>query len=173
MTPNTQTKAQVAEGPPHAMRADFINPFINATIGVISTMASIRPEVGRPRLKPDTPSASDVTGIIGLVGEGVEGTMCIGFSKSCILKIASNMIGEEFTEMNRDIEDAVGELTNMISGASRAELETTGYSFQMAIPSVISGQGHSVSTKTRSPVIQIPFSTEFGAFYVEACLSKK
>lgn len=153
-----------------AMRADFINPFISATIRVLSTMAAIEPRPQRPRLKSDQRTLSDVTGIIGLLGEGVEGTMSLSFTESCILRVVSNMLGEEIVDLNHEIEDAVGELTNMISGASRAELETRGYSFRMAIPSVITQRGHSVAVITRSPIIQIPFDTDFGSFCVEACL---
>jgi chemotaxis protein CheX len=58
----------------------------------------------------------------------------------------------------------------MISGAARAELETKGYSFRMAIPSVITRRGHSVAVITRFPIVQIPFETDYGPFYVEACL---
>ncbi len=155
-----------------AMRADFINPFITSTIRVISTMANIHPSAGRPRVKQDHRTYADVTGIIGLLGEGVEGTMAISFADAPILRIVSNMLGEEIVDLNQDIEDAVGELTNMISGASRAELETKGYSFRMAIPSVITRKGHSIAVITRFPIVQIPFETDFGPFYVEACLSQ-
>jgi len=154
-----------------AMRADFINPFITATVRVIATMAGIEPVAQRPRIKADHRSYSDVTGLIGLIGEGVEGTMAISFHESCILRIVSNMLGEEVTDLNHEIEDAVGELTNMISGAARADLETKGYSFQMAIPSVITSKGHSIMVVTRLPIVQIPFETPNGAFYVEACLN--
>jgi len=166
---NTATSTLTPKPQP-AMRADFINPFITATVRVISTMANINPVAARPRIKHDARTFADVTGVIGLLGEGVEGTMAISFVEPCILRIVSNMLGEEIMDLNQDIEDAVGELTNMISGASRAELETKGYSFRMAIPSVISRKGHSISMVTRSPVIQIPFETEFGPFFVEACL---
>ncbi|MCK6571269.1 chemotaxis protein CheX [Myxococcota bacterium] len=167
-TATPQSDAARAQFP--AMRADFINPFITSTVRVIATMASIQPQPGRPRIKPDLRTYADVTGIIGLLGEGVEGTMAISFAEACILRVVSNMLGEEITDLNNEIEDAVGELTNMISGAARAELETKGYSFRMAIPSVITRRGHSIAVITRFPIVQIPFETDYGPFYVEACL---
>jgi chemotaxis protein CheX len=164
----SQTEAAKSQFP--AMRADFINPFITSTVRVIATMAAIQPVPGRPRIKTDSRTYADVTGIIGLLGEGVEGTMAISFAESCILRVVSNMLGEEITDLNNEIEDAVGELTNMISGAARAELETKSYSFRMAIPSVITRRGHSIAVITRFPIVQIPFETDYGPFYVEACL---
>ena len=46
------------------------------------------------------------------------------------------MLGEEIQSLDGDIQDAVGEITNMISGGARAELEKMGYSLAMAIPSL-------------------------------------
>lgn len=170
MQPTAQATTESSKTSFPAMRADFINPFITSTVRVIATMAAIQPLPGRPRIKSDQRSYADVTGIIGLLGEGVEGTMAISFAEGCILRVVSNMLGEEITDLNNEIEDAVGELTNMISGAARAELEIRGYSFRMAIPSVITRRGHSVAVITRFPIVQIPFETDYGAFYVEACL---
>lgn len=46
-------------------------------------------------------------------------------------------------------------------------------SFEMAIPSVVSGQKHRVDHLTDSPVILIPFETEAGPFFIEACLKER
>jgi chemotaxis protein CheX len=153
------------------MRADFINPFITSTIRVISTMSSLQPVAQRPRLKQDLRVYADVTGLIGLMGEGVEGTLAISFEAPCILRVVSNMLGAEVKTLNHQIEDAVGELTNMISGAARADLEARGYSFRLAVPSVITRTGQRFATTLRSPVVQVPFQTDFGALFVEAGLN--
>jgi chemotaxis protein CheX len=154
-----------------AMRADFINPFITSTVRVVSAMSGIQPVAQRPRLKQDLRVYADVTGLIGLMGEGVEGTLAISFEAPCILRVVSNMLGAEVNALNHEIEDAVGELTNTISGAARADLESRGYSFRLAVPSVITRTGQKFTTTLRSPVVQVPFQTDFGAFFVEAGLN--
>ena len=45
--------------------------------------------------------------------------MSVTFSKECAQAVVNHMIGENFTEMNAEVADAVGELTNMISGDAR------------------------------------------------------
>ena len=80
------------------------------------------------------------------------------------------MFGEEITEMNSEIADAVGEITNMISGQARQELEENGRSFHAAIPSVITGKGHEIKTNTKGPKVAIPFDTAAGSFTIEVCL---
>jgi len=151
------------------MDANLINPFINATTNVLSTMAFVQCKVGKPYLKKDDKAKGDVTGVIGLTGDS-NGTIAVTFDQGSILKIVSNMFGEEMTELNHEVADAVGELVNMISGQARRELEELGRLFHAAIPTVISGRGHCVTHYTDGPKIAIPFTTEGGSFIMEVCL---
>lgn len=151
------------------MDANLINPFINATTNVLGTMAQVVCKVGKPYLKKDDKAKGDVTGVIGITGDS-NGTIAVTFDQGSILKIVSNMFGEEMTELNHEIADAVGELVNMISGQARRELEEIGRLFHAAIPTVISGKGHCVTHYTDGPKIAIPFTTEDGVFTIEVCL---
>lgn len=100
------------------MKAEFINPFLDATVSVLKTMASLEVIPGKPFIKKESSASGDVSGIVGITGEA-EGSLCITFSRGCILHAISRMLGEEQKEINDDVKDAVGELTNMISGDSR------------------------------------------------------
>jgi chemotaxis protein CheX len=151
------------------MDVKFINPFINATLNVLETMAFVKSEAGKPYLKKDDVARGDVSGVIGITGE-TNGTIYVTFDESCILKIVSNMFGEKMTEINNEITDAVGELTNMISGQARKELEEIGQVFHGAIPSVITGKNHKLIPMTKGPKIAIPFKTDSGNFTVEVAL---
>lgn len=150
------------------MDAKIINPFIKATVNVLETMAFVKSEAGKPLLKKDNVAYGDVSGIVGFTGEA-NGTVSVTFDELCILKIVSNMFGEEMTEINNEIADAVGELTNMISGQARKELEEIGKVFHGAIPSVITGKNHTLETMTKGLKIAIPFKTKFGSFTIEIC----
>lgn len=151
-----------------SMKAEFINPFLESTILVLKTMAFVEPTPGKPYIKKGGAASGDVSGIVGITGH-TEGSMCLSFSKSCILHIISQMFGEEKKEVNDDVKDAVGELTNMISGDSRKRLQEAGYTFQGSIPSVISGPGHEIKHITKGPILSIPFATPGGKFVVEVC----
>ena len=127
------------------MDASLINPFINATINVLETMAFIKCKAEKPYLKKDDVAKGDVTGVIGITGES-NGTIAVTFEEVTILKIVSNMFGEEMKELNSEVADAVGELTNMISGQARRELEENGKVFEAAIPSVVCREKSSDNT---------------------------
>ncbi|RPJ82671.1 MAG: chemotaxis protein CheX [Deltaproteobacteria bacterium] len=151
------------------MDASLINPFINATINVLQTMAFIKCKAEKPYLKKDDVAKGDVTGVIGITGES-NGTIAVTFEEETILKIVSNMFGEEMKQLNSEVADAVGELTNMISGQARRELEENGKVFEAAIPSVVSGKNHQITHYTDGPKIAIPFITDGGRFTIEVCL---
>ena len=148
------------------MQVEFINPFLSATLEVLKTMAFMEARPNPPVLKKNGDSHGDVSGIIGITGP-VKGSLSLSFSRACILKIVANMLGEEFPEINSEIKDAVGELTNMISGAARQKLADLGYTFQSSLPTVVSGPHHQIEHQCDAPTIAIPFDTPAGSFMVE------
>jgi chemotaxis protein CheX len=151
------------------MDVRFINPFLEGTMSVLRTMAFIEPRPGKPFLKKNNMAQGDISGIIGLTGD-VKGSLALSFSERCIMKIVSNMLGEEISSMNGDIKDAVGEITNMVSGVARKKLEELDLSISAAIPTVVSGKNHSILHVLGGPSIIIPFETDHGPFVVDVCL---
>ncbi len=153
------------------MDVKLVNPFINATINVLETMAFVKVTAGRPYVKQDNTAVGDVTGVLGLTGVA-HGTIAVTFEEKCILTVVSNMFGEEMESLNEDIADAVGELTNMISGQARRELDEIGKVFKAAIPSVITGKNHTIRHYSDGPKIAIPFETDGGKFTIEVCFDR-
>ena len=153
------------------MDVTLINPFINATINVLETMAFVTVTPGKPYAKRDNMAVGDVTGVLGLTGVA-NGTIAVTFEEKCILTVVSNMFGEDMEILNDDIADAVGELTNMISGQARKELDDVGKVFKAAIPSVITGRNHTIRHYTDGPKIAIPFKTDGGNFTIEVCFER-
>jgi len=148
------------------MDVKYINPFIKATIHVLNTAGRTEVSAGKPYLKKDKFARGDVSAIIGLTGD-VGGTISVSFTEKCILSIVTAMFCEEVTTLNQEIGDAVGEISNMISGQARQVLEGMNLNLQAAIPSVIMGKGHEITHITQQPVIAIPFETAGGGFTLE------
>lgn len=151
------------------MDVEYINPFLNGALEVLKTMASFQPLPGKPYVKKDDLAHGDVSGIIGITGDAV-GSLAISFSEMCICNIVGRMLGETFNSINNEVLDAVGELTNMISGVSRTQLEKRGMSVFAAIPSVVFGANHTITHILKSPSIVIPFTSPNGPFFVDVCI---
>jgi chemotaxis protein CheX len=147
------------------MNVVYINAFIEGTINVLKVMASIDATPVKPYLKQDITARGDFSGLITFSGS-VTGSLALSFSESCISKIISNMLGEE-PETSSMVENAAGELTNMISGDARKRLQSHGLLIHADIPTVLSGKNHLIKHVLDGPSIVIPFETDFGAFVAD------
>lgn len=151
------------------MDVTLINPFIEATLHVLSSLAFTEARAGKPYLKNDSLAQGDVSGIVGLTGE-TSGTLSVSFSEQSILAIVSSMFGEPVNKIDEEVKDAVGEILNIVSGQARQKLEMKGRILKGAIPTVITGKNHTISHITKHPIIAIPFDTDNGTFTIEVCL---
>ena len=143
------------------MDVKYINPFLSATVNVLKTMAFVDVHPDKPFLKKDQVATGDVSGIIGLTGEAT-GSLSVTFNFNLIQKIMANMLGEEVEEVTNDVRDAVGELTNMISGDARRMLQQEGLQLSAAIPTIVAGKNHTIKHVVSGPVIVIPFQADSG-----------
>ena len=155
------------------MDVEFINPFVSSTVNVLRTMAATELKVGKIASKDGKLTEGVITGIIGMASEQISGNMILSFDKLSILGIVKRLLMEDFTEVNSDVVDAVGELTNMICGGAKGELNKKGYVFDMATPVVILGERIEIKQLTDAPTLVIPFYTQDGKFVVEANLARR
>ena len=154
------------------LEAKIINPFLEAAANVLQTMAMIQATPGKPFIKKDGTALGEVTGIIGITGDHT-GSLSISFSKSCIASVVTNLFGTTVTEVNDEVCDAVGELTNMISGDARRRLEAQEVMLQGGTPTIVSGRDHSVTHIHDGPYLAVPFETPSGQFTVEIAFNKE
>lgn len=151
---------------------EFVNPFLTATLHVLKVQAQVEATAGKIYLKkPEDKFVGDISGIIGIVSESFNGSVIISFPAQTFLKVMGGMLGEVYTELNQDIMDGAGEITNMIFGQAKIVLNEKGYGIKTALPSVVTGKDHSLSTSTKGPVVVVPFESSAGNFFVEICLS--
>ncbi len=146
----------------------YITPFLAAILEVLSIMANTTARAGSPSKRDSQPADGEISAVIDMTG-GTNGSISITFSEECIVQLVNKMLAETYTTMNDQINDAAGELANMIAGSARKKLEASGFKFTAGIPRCIMGIGHTIDHSVKGPVIVIPFKTEVGLFYVEAC----
>lgn len=147
------------------MNVAFINPFIESTLRSLEMMAGIKAEKAGLELREDLITTYDISSIIGLTGE-TSGSIIISVPAKLACRIASNMLMEEVTSLNQSVEDAIGEIGNIVVGDARRSLIQDGHQLNISVPTVVVGAGHKISRSSSVPCIGIPFSTEFGDFEV-------
>jgi chemotaxis protein CheX len=121
-------------------------------------MLNIDMTMDKPLLKNDKTTSGDVTGVMGLTGEGdKKGMMCISFSRSGALFAYKTLMGEDRSDMGPEVVDAIGELTNIISGQARKEIENAGVTLKASIPTVVVGKEVELHFMCKLPIISLPF----------------
>jgi chemotaxis protein CheX len=128
-------------------------------------MMELTPE--KPKLKQGEVAKGDVSGLIGMVSEQAKGSLSITFEGSLAIATMKNMVGEGPDEINEEITDLVGEITNMVTGGAKRMLSEKGFEFDMATPMVVSGKNHTINHKAEGPIVIIPLSSEHGKAFIE------
>ena len=131
-------------------------------VGITSSSA----EIGRGMVS----LVGDVSGVIALVQDGLEGTMTLCLTFETVRDILPRIVGSSISVTPEMTMDAVGEITNMIFGQVKTELNGRGYGLKLGIPSVVTGRGHFVSQFHRGSYMIIPFYLEGQLFQVHVAL---
>ncbi len=147
---------------------NFLNPFVEATINTLTIQCSFECVAGKPEVKTDEFShLIDIAGVIGITSEGFTGSISICFTEKIFLTLMTNMLGEECTEINKDMEDGAGELLNIIFGQAKTTLNQLGYSLEKALPTIVRGRELKVKHMTPYSTFILPFESSLGSFYME------
>lgn len=154
------------------MNVEFINPFLSSISNVLATMAMIEPKTGKPAIQCDPLPPAEITGIIRMNSPQTSGVLAISFSQPLIHEVTKRMLGDDAETADETLKDLVGEITNMVCGNAKAVLDQKGYDFDMAIPQVVIGRDKNATFPVGCKVIVVPFSTEFGDFFVEIGFEK-
>ena len=152
--------------------ADLAGYVINATKEVFSTMVMLTLDDSYPLKEPVTSFNCSVTGMVGLAGT-YTGILSIHCPQPFAMRITSNMLGMEVEEVGEDVNDALGEIANMLGGFVKQILSKGGLDINLSIPTVIAGEAYTVNSMSDSDCVIIPFVNEGDRFLVGLKLRKE
>jgi chemotaxis protein CheX len=155
----------------HLQEVDMARYIIEATKDVFSTMMVMEVEDHYPMQEPVNEFHCSITGMVGLAGS-YTGILSIHCPQPLALKITSNMLGMEVEEVGEDVNDALGEIANMLGGHVKQVLSKGGSDLNLSIPTVISGETYTISSVNDDTVI-IPFQFEDEKFLVGLTIRKE
>jgi chemotaxis protein CheX len=156
----------------HVTEEEMATHVINATIEVFSTMVMMDVEDCFPLAEPVTRFQCSITGMVGLVGT-YSGVMSIHCPQPLALQITANMLGMEPEEATEDINDALGEIANMLGGHVKMVLSKGGMDINISIPTVISGEEYTINSMAESDCVVVPFNVGEQRFLVSLKLKKE
>jgi chemotaxis protein CheX len=149
------------------MNVSYINPFITATTNVFKTVLDCEIERQQLSLKESCAPSFEVSGVIGLSGKAT-GAVVLSVSLPVAFRLVEAMLDLRVHEINSDVVDAVGELTNMIAGGAKTGLSH--YELSLGLPKVFTGRLRSIDFQAKSRPLCILFDSPWGAMAVEVAL---
>lgn len=147
-----------------AATAEFLNPVLAATKQTFEMMLDCVPQRTGLVVKENLVPKYEVSATIGITGRAV-GTLVVSLSRRTALAVLERLTGSVATEIDHEVCDAVGELTNMIAGSAKAKLAALDLS--ISIPNMISGSDHQVHYPANVMPLCVTFDSEIGEFCVE------
>lgn len=148
-------------------------PFSESLQRTIASMANIELKPGEIVKHAAQLAAGEVTGFISLVGERYSGSLALSFEGPLAMRMASNMLAEEFTTVDDVVSDTIGEITNIVLGVSKAPLAEHGFRFEMSQPVVIRGRGVEIHHVSAADTVIQTFQSTEGNCWMEFSFSTK
>lgn len=152
------------------MKVEFVNPFASAVLMVFQKEFGMNVMRDSLALQQGPLTGADVNTIIGVTGQ-LEGQVIYTFDERVALRIASALMGEPLEELGELAKSAVAELGNIITGNAAIGLSENGFNCILTPPTLLTGKELIVTTFT--PVLNIPFSTDFGMVTVHVALRER
>jgi chemotaxis protein CheX len=151
---------------------DLARHVIAATKEVFSTMVMMDLEDAYPLREPVTRFHCSITGMVGLAGT-YTGILSVHCQQAFALRITSNMLGMDVEEIGEDVNDALGEIANMLGGHVKQVFSKGGLDLNLSIPTVITGEDYSVNCMADKDCVIIPFLWNGDQFLVGLTLRKE
>ena len=79
------------------------------------------------------------------------------------------MLMDEYTEFCEDVQDAGGEIVNIVMGNAKRELSAIGYQIGMASPATLRGTDIKIKYPPQTTTVTTQISSPLGDFTFEIC----
>lgn len=139
---------------------------IDATCELFQTMLMIDVHPVPPTEHILKTSGGSVSGVVGLSGNE-RGLVAVHAPLKVATYLTTQLLGMEVDEINEDVRDAIGEMANILAGSVKSALNGEGMDVKLSIPSVVSGEDYTFSSRDDCPSAVVPFTMEAGTFMVE------
>ncbi len=154
------------------MQDEMIAKLIEATNEVFETMVFQNLDTGIPIEGEALRPRSNVVGTVGFAGSR-SGLVAFYSTMSTATTIAGKMLGIEPAQVNGEMVDAIGEITNMIAGSFRTKMAKEGDAWAISVPTVTVGSDFYTKYVTDVRRVLCPFRMEEEEIFVELILMKR
>lgn len=150
------------------MKAELINPFVEAAKKVIEAEVRTVVHRGELSLQASPYTTMDITTLVAVTGE-VQGIVLYSLQEAAALAFVEAMIGQPFHTLDDLAVSGIAEMGNVITGNAGIALAEAGFTTKIAPPVVIIGNGTKISTLDIQRLV-VPLSSSLGTLEVQVAL---
>jgi chemotaxis protein CheX len=130
----------------------------------VTAQTPIHGQTTRPR--------SNVVALVGFAGE-TSGLVAFYSTLEAAREIAGAMLGVSPADVDGDMPDAIGEVSNMIAGAFRSRLAEAGTQCAISVPTVTTGSDFHTRCVSQVQRVLCPFTMDSHEVFVELVVTKQ
>lgn len=149
----------------------IVESLIRSAGDVFSTM--LGGELTGGEVTVDAASAEPNDGVVSFIGIAGSwaGTGSLTCSPAMACRICAALLMTEATSVNEDVLDAVAELTNMIIGSVKTDLESQLGPLGLSIPTVVFGRNFKTRSAGTNEWIHVGFHWDEDPLLIKMCLA--
>ena len=150
------------------MRAEFINPFLQAASEVLESELGSAPRRGAVGLQRSAYTSDEVTAVVAVTGS-IAGVVMFAMTEATARAMVSRMMGQDFEEFDALAQSGIAEIGNVITGRAAVLLSEAGFPSDLAPPMLLVGRNTMISTLDVQRLI-IPIETDLGKVEIQVAL---
>lgn len=147
------------------MKDALLNALTEAVSEIAETMLFVEIIAGEVQIQGELQLA-DISAVVGYSG-GLNGGLRLGGAVAVALKVAGALLGEQREAMDPELQDAFGEMANMIAGGVQTRVEGVFGAISMTPPMVVEGRNHQIAGQHSSHCVCRHFEMDGSCFFCE------
>ncbi len=152
----------------YKVNAKLCYPFVEAIMSTLKVQCGVDGRLGKPAFKDrQSGDRADVLISTNITSPDLIVSISMCFPQSVFFKVMGKMLGEIFSEVTPDLEDAAKELMNIVFNQAKKPLTEKGMKAVRSIPLIVFGSKINQCYLTRGQTIALPVDTDYGPFSLE------
>jgi len=152
------------------IKADFINPFLEAATIVFRDVLQSDLIRGKIGIKDSPAPSHELAIIVGVIGS-FSGEVVYSMNYDTAYKISGRLVpGMSLPDIKNEYKDMMGEIANMTTGNAMNIFTSAGQSIEITTPNIVESRSTTIRFNNK-PTLQINLYSKFGRVEVNVAIA--
>ncbi|MCG9876404.1 MAG: chemotaxis protein CheX [Leptospiraceae bacterium] len=152
------------------IKADFINPFLEAATIVFRDVLQSDLIRGKIGIKDSPAPSHELAIIVGVIGS-FSGEVVYSMNYDTAYKISGRLVpGMSLSDIKNEYKDMMGEIANMTTGNAMNIFTSAGQSIEITTPNIVEARSTTIKFNNK-PTLQINLYSKFGRVEVNVAIA--